>query len=209
MPLKRDSFPRNAVKDYETVVRNGLRNGDVVLCSGTGVFSTMIQAATDSVWSHAAFVLRLDEIDRVLLLESVEPIGVRCVRLSKYIENYANDGAPYPGGIVVVRHANFEGGVDNAALKKLTQYAIDQFGYPYDKDEIAKIAARILSAKIPFTPKQLNRIAQDEEFICSEYVARCYEEVGLKIEWNQLGFVSPADIAVDPNFELVAVLQNR
>ncbi len=209
MMLKRDVFPRNAVKDYHSVVRSELLTGDIVLCSGTGIFSSMLQAATDSVWSHAALVLRLDEIDRVLLLESVEPVGVRCVRLSKYLENYANDGSPYPGGIVVARHANFGSVVSETARTKLTQYAIDQFGYPYDKDEIAKIAARIVAAKLPFTRKQLSKIAPDKEFICSEYVAMCYEEAGLPIQWNQLGFISPADIAMDPSFELIAVLQKR
>ncbi len=207
MTLKRNAFPRNAVKDYVTEVRPMLRSGDIVLCSGSGIFSTMIQVATGSIWSHVAFVLRLDAIDRVLLLESVEPIGVRCVRLSKYLDDYGNDGKPYPGGIVVVRHADFAAQVDDNALTNLSRYAIDQFGYPYDADEIAKIAARIFAAKLPFTAKQKQRIAPDREFICSEYVVRCYEEAGLDIQWNQAGYVAPADIAEDPSFSLVAVLQ--
>ncbi|MBO0408859.1 hypothetical protein [Aeromonas hydrophila] len=99
--------------------------------------------------------------------------------------------------------------VSTQKLTQLAQYAVDQFGYPYDKDEIAKIAARILASKVPFTKKQMKKIEPDREFICSEYVARCYEQVGLDIQWNQLGFVAPSDFAADKNFDLVAILKQK
>ncbi|MCG9491214.1 hypothetical protein MCL36_01480 [Acinetobacter pittii] len=204
--LKIDKFSKKKPTDYRDI-RSSLQNGDILLCSGNGIFSTMIQQATQSVWSHVAFILRLDAIDRIMLLESVEPIGVRTVRLSKYLEDYTNDGQPYPGGMIVIRHKQFAKLVNKDSLVALTQYAINFFGYPYDNDEIAKIAARILSSKIPFTPKQLKRIEADREFICSEYVAQCYEKVGLTIKWNQLGFIAPSDFAADANFELVTVLK--
>jgi len=207
MKLRKREFPSQAVSDYEPEVRAQLQNGDVLICSGSGLFSAMIRQATRSVWSHVGFIVRLDSIDRVLLLESVEPIGVRTVRLSKYLENYANDGKPYPGGLAIIRHADFEDAAKGSRFERLFQYAVDRFGYPYDKDEIAKIAARIMASKIPFTPKQMKKIKPDEEFICSEYVARCYEKVGIEIEWNEKGFISPADFAADPKFELVAVLK--
>lgn len=186
-----------------------IRNGDVLICSGSGVFSAMIQQATGSVWSHVGVVLRLESINRVMLLESVEPIGVRTVRLSKYLENYANDGEPYPGGLAIIRHKRFEALADKNKLSRLAQFAVDRFGYPYDKDEIARIAARIMASKIPFTRKQRDRIAPDEEYICSEYVAKCYEEFGIKVAWNKKGFIAPSDFAADPDFELVAVLKRR
>lgn len=209
MAIAVDKFPRIPVSDYEKDVRNHLQNGDVLICSGSGIFSSMIQQATGSIWSHVAFVLRLDSIDRVMLLESVEPVGVRTVRLSKYLEDYANDGKPYPGGLAIIRNKNFAANLESKKLVELTQFAVDQFGYPYDKDEIAKIAARILASKVPFTKKQLKKIEPDREFICSEYVARCYEQVGLNVRWNQLGFVAPSDFAADPNFDLVAVLKQK
>ncbi len=208
MSIAVDSFPAAAPADYGSV-RAGLRNGDVLICSGSGIFSAMIQQATGSVWSHVGFILRLDAIDRVMLLESVEPIGVRTVRLSKYLDNYANNGKPYPGGLAVIRHRRFATEVGAARLSTLVQYAVDRFGYPYDKDEIAKIAARIMASKIPFTPRQRRRIRADEEFICSEYVARCYEQVGIEVKWNRRGFIAPSDFAADPEFDLVAVLQAR
>lgn len=209
MPLSTKKFPSDQVSDYHTTLRGELKNGDVLICSGSGVFSAMIQRATGSIWSHVGFVLKLDTIDRVMLLESVEPIGVRTVRLSKYLVNYANNDKAYPGGLAVIRHKEFEKKVGMKKLKKLAQYAVDQFGYPYDKDEIAKIAARIMASKVPFTKKQMKKIAPDNEFICSEYVARCYEKVGLNVKWNKKGFVAPSDFAVDPNFELLAVVKKK
>jgi cell wall-associated NlpC family hydrolase len=208
MSIAVDKFPEESVSVYEEI-RGNLQNGDVLICSGTGIFSSMIQQATESVWSHVAFILRLDSIDRIMLLESVEPIGVRTVRLSKYLTNYENNGKPYPGGMAIIRNNRFEKSVDAERLTELAQYAIDYFGYPYDIDEIGKIAARILASKVPFTPKQLRRIEPDREFICSEYVARCYQQVGIYIRWNKLGFVAPADFASDPDFNLVAVLKRR
>lgn len=209
MRVDRDKFPSQRVDDYHRSVRRQLKNGDVLLCSGSGIFSGMIQAATKSVWSHVGFILRLDSIDRVMLLESVEPIGVRTVRLSKYLDNYANDGKPYPGGLTVIRHKHFNAPEDSKEISKLAQVAVDKFGYPYDKDEIAKIAGRIMASVVPFTRKQMKKIEPDEEFICSEYVDRCYQSVGLQVQWDQKGFISPADFASDPNFDLVAVLREK
>lgn len=206
IPMKR--FPNHAYVTYRSL-RKQIKNGDVLLCSGSGYFSIMIQKATGSIWSHVAFIIRLDEIDRVMLLESVEPIGVRTVRLSKYLRDYDSKGHAYPGGLAVIRHKQFDATVNQAGLKVLAKYAVDQFGYPYDKDEIAKIAARILKGKLPYGPKELEKIKPDREFICSEYVDRCYQQVGLEVKWNKLGFVAPADFAKDKNFSLIGVIKKK
>lgn len=206
MPLNQTKFPEDSPVDYATL-RPHLRDGDILICSGRGLFSTMIQQATNSIWSHVGLILRLETLDRVMLLESVEPAGVRTVRLSKYLTGYADD-APYQGGLAVIRHQAFTQRADPAALQTLARYAVDQFGHPYDKHDIARIAARIMSARVPFTREQQNRIKRNQEYICSEYVARCYETVGIHVPWNRKGFIAPADFAADPQFNLVSVLQS-
>lgn len=205
--LKANRFPSKRPTSYEEL-RPTLQPGDVLICSWTGVFSTMIQRATGSVWSHVGFILRLDAIDRVMLLESVEPVGVRTVRLSKYLTDY-KDGKPYPGGIAVIRHRDFERKANKKGLATLAKFAVDQFGYPYDNEDIAKIAARILASKVPFSATERERIEPNQEYICSEYVARCYETIGLKVKWDKRGFVAPADFARDERFELVGVMRGR
>lgn len=206
MPLKRDKFPTQKVTPYATL-RNVIRNGDILLCSGSGIFSTMIQAATKSVWSHVGFILRLDNVDRVMLLESVESIGVRTVRLSKYLNDYDAKGNGYPGGIVVIRHKRFDEIANPAKFNRLAQYGVDQFGYPYDSRQITTIAARIMASKVPFTRKQRNRIEENKAFICSEYVARCFEYASFDVTWHTLGFITPAEFAMADTFELVGVLK--
>jgi len=202
------TFPTIPVVPYKDA-RDLLRDGDVLLCSGSGTFSSMIQAATNSPWSHVGLIIRLDGLGLVMLLESVEPIGVRTVRLSKYLTDYDGQFNQYPGGMVVLRHKGFADIVTPVWLKEGTRIAIDQFGRPYDKAAIARIAGRIMASRIPFGPEQLAKIEQDNDFICSEYVGMFFEHLGLPILWNRMGFLAPADFAEDDNFELVCVLKPK
>lgn len=163
-------FPRNQVENYESF-RPNIESGDLLLCSGSKAFSRIIQAGTKSVWSHVGFVMRLDAIDRVMVLESVESVGVRTVPLRKYLTDYDNSmGNPYPGGMVIARHKDFAAKADTMKLNKLGQFAVDLFGYPYDTEEIARIAARIAASYIPFTNKDKKALKRNREYICSEYV---------------------------------------
>ena len=187
-----------------------IHTGDLLLCSGSGWFSKMIQAATASRWSHVALVLRLDAFDRIMLLESVEPIGVRTVPLKQYLENYDQKGNRYPGEMQIMRHRDFEARVHEERFAALGRFAVDCFGYPYDGQQIAEIAARIT----------LNRMAPDimdqfppplqtdapQAYICSEYVAACYAQIGLKIPAGTFGFTAPADFAQHQAIELIKTL---
>jgi hypothetical protein len=215
LPIK--TFPKKKVVDYKKF-RDEIRSGDLLLCSGSAWFSKMIQKSTKSVWSHVGFVMRLERIDRVMVLESVESQGVRTVPLSKYLKDYDNEGHPYPGGLVLARHKgfkhkDFEGKVAEKKLQKFAEFAVDLFGYPYDKDEIAKIAIRIATSWLPFSKKkELERIKElkrDREYICSEYVWECYKHIGIPIAHDPKGFVAPADFARNENVSLMGVLKKK
>ena len=78
-----------------------------MLCSGSGVISHMIQAATGSAWSHVELVMGLDAIDQVMALDSVEPLDLRTVPLRKYLGDYDSRGNSYPGGIAIANHKDF------------------------------------------------------------------------------------------------------
>jgi len=208
MAISVKSFPRNQPIRYDTF-RQQIRTGDILLCSGSAWFSKMIQGATDSIWSHVGFVMRLDAIDRVMVLESVEPLGVRTVPLRKYVEDYDSEGNPYPGGLVLARHQSFQTRAQTKALTRFGQFAVDLFGYPYDTDEIAKIAARIMASKIPFSAKDKKALTPDREYICSEYAYECYRSIGIEIDYDPRGFVAPADFARTREVSLVAVLQGK
>ena len=194
-------FPRMRIKNYQDV-RGDLRSGDLLLCSGQAVFSKVIQKATGSDWSHVGFLYWLPSIDRLMVMESVESVGVRTVPLSKYFSDYGNDSKPYTGKLLIARHEGFDSATP-AALQRLGQFAAEYFSYPYDGDEIARISARILKGTLGFTN---NVVKRDKEFICSEYVWECYKAVGIKIPYDRRGFIAPKDFAVDKNVEPIARL---
>ena len=189
MAISINSFPALPVLDYNTA-RNHIRSGDILLCSGSSLFSTLIQKASHSVWSHIAFIIRLDAIERLMVLESVESIGVRTVPLRSYVSNYNATGKGYPGKILIARHDKFNPG----NIGQLSRYAVDLFGYPYNKEEVLRIAARIGMKAFGFTSHD-KIIESQQAFICSEYAYECYRSVGITIDYDPEGFVTPADFA--------------
>ena len=208
MTIASKKFPAGSAVNYDKF-RESIEPGDILLCSGSGWFSKMIQKGTKSAWSHVGFVMRLEEIDRVMVLESVEPLGVRTVPLSKYLEDYDSKGNAYPGGLILARHKDFAKKATEAKMKKFGQFAVELFGYPYDKDEIAKIATRIASSYLPFSAKEKKDLKPDREFICSEYAYECYKSVGIKIGHDRRGFVAPADFAKAKEVTLQAILKEK
>ncbi|MBK9162160.1 MAG: hypothetical protein IPM27_11545 [Nitrosomonadales bacterium] len=55
------------VVDYHDI-RDELRNGDLLFCSGNKPVSRAVQAVTNSPYSHVALVVRMLSVDRILLL---------------------------------------------------------------------------------------------------------------------------------------------
>ena len=205
MPLTPHTFPSAAALPYDHAMRARLQTGDLLLCSGSGVFSELIQHATDSPWSHVALIVRLDAIDRILLFESVETYGVRTVPLSRYLTDY-EQGRPYPGGLAVVRHRTFARESTAQSLQRMLQFAVDQFGSAYNRQEIVRIAARILGNSLHAGAGQTKE-ASLKEFICSEYVAACFAQAGVTMNAGERGYVTPADFADPQSVELIGVLQ--
>ena len=196
MPIPVASFPTQAPVRYANV-RSSLQAGDLLLCSGTGKFSRAIRKFTQSIWSHVGFIMPLQAINRIMLLESVESVGVRTVPLSKYVNDYDNKGRRYPGSLVVARHSSF-GSVNQQQLLGFSQFAVDKLGCPYDNDEILKIGIRLAIGG--------RKSKRDKEYICSEYVHECYASVGIHIPYNRKRFIAPADFARAADVTLHAVV---
>jgi hypothetical protein len=185
-------------------VRDFVREGDLLLCSATDRFSRVIRWATRSPWSHVAIAFPLREIGRVMVLECVENLGVRAVPLSQFISRTSSGVAPYPGKILLARHCGLAARRNPHPMKAMAQFAFGRLGARFSRMEIAKIILRILAGRLG---RRLPPVLEaDDEFICSEYVARCYGEVGIRFAWDGLGFIAPADIARDPEVEPVAVI---
>lgn len=186
-------------------LRDTLRDGDIVLCQGRDPFSKLIQWSTRSPWSHVGMVFRVDSVDRVIIIEAVEKIGVRAVALSDFVSRDSEGTHPYPGKILVVRHREFKGDATDPRVLELAKFAFSRLGCKFAPRKIFKIALRIIDARLLGNRKTPRMLLSNEEFICSEFVAGAYAKAGLTIPWDGLGFVAPCDIANDEN--LLPVVQ--
>ncbi|VEB35806.1 YiiX/YebB-like N1pC/P60 family cysteine hydrolase [Legionella cherrii] len=200
-----DSFPREDFPNVNTSsydqIRDTLKTGNLLFASGNSLMSSMIKGATNSVWSHIAFIVRLEAIDRIMVMESVETIGVRTVPLSSYVRNYNGSGKGYPGRLMVAGYQDFP----TNSLTNLSKQAVDLLGYPYNTEEILKIAARIGMDAFGFDNTS-PEVTSPHAFICSEYVAICYKSVGITIDYNQDGFIAPADFARSPQVQPISYI---
>lgn len=184
-----ESFPAVPCRQYKSM-RDEIRSGDILLCSGSSIFSSLIQRATNSVWSHVAFLLRVDAIDRIMVLESVESIGVRAVPLSNYLHDYNGTGKGYPGRLMLARHSD----VKEENIYKLSRHATAFLGYPYRQEEIVHIAARLSMHNLGF-PDGVPDCENQRAFICSEYAQACFRSIDVHIDYNPIGFIAPSDFA--------------
>ena len=205
MALDIKTFPTSPFIERSNLSQ-ALRPGDLLFASGSGKFSSLIKWCTGSVWSHVAFLLKVDMLDSMMVMESVENIGVRCVPLDKYLTDYDSKFHPYNGGLVVARHKKITAALrDSKNLETLTRTAVDLLGYPYDGDEIAKIAARIAISTMTREWGEPKELTRDREFICSEFVEECFRSVGVQL--HGAGYITPSDVAATREVDLVAVLQ--
>jgi len=189
--LNKREIARLPVRNYDDV-RRELRSGDLVFCSGSYLFSGLIQRFTRSVWSHVGVVYRDENLQRVFILESETGVGVRLVPISKYLRDYHGRRRPYRGQVVVAR-VNPEPGDDKA--RQAISYGMDLLTKPYDNFEILRIAARIAF--------RIGRRIRDRKFICSELVDECYRAAGVRFVRSD-NYISPQDIWRDPSVKLFA-----
>jgi cell wall-associated NlpC family hydrolase len=179
--LSKPQIRQLPVVPYESV-RDQLRTGDLVFCSGSYLFSRAIQRFTRSVWSHVAIVYRDDTLQRLFVLESETGIGVRLAPVSKYLRDYHGRRRPYRGQIVIAR---VQPEVDVERVHKAISFGMDELTKPYDNSEILRIALRILF--------RVSRRTHDRKYICSELVQECYRQAGVSFKLADR-FVSPQDI---------------
>ena len=188
-------------------IKGRIRDGDLLLCSGTDPFSRLISWSTKSPWTHIAIAYRWPSIGRIMVFESVEKIGVRTVPLTSFITRSSEGQEPYPGKIILARHDQMAERLNGAASARLADFAVDRFGYPFAPMEIVKIGLRILTGGINVkAPKSLG---PKDEFICSEYVGKCLEALDIQIPWDGRGFIAPGDFAAAPEIHALAQFKTR
>ncbi|MHB8527998.1 MAG: hypothetical protein ACYC8V_00620 [Caulobacteraceae bacterium] len=207
MAISDDVLTTLAPEPLERISRK-VRDGDILLCSAHDPFSRLIGWSTKSPWTHVAFAWRWPGLKRIMAFECVQRIGVRTVPLVRFISQTSSGAHPYPGKIVLARHEDFaERKKGMKAMTRLADYAADRIGDRFSNGEVVKIATRIIVGRLD--RRMPRSLGPDDEFICSEYVARCFEAIGIQIQWDGLGFIAPADFALDPKIAAVARFRTR
>ena len=180
-----------------SVARPDLRTGDILLFHSIGLGSLATEYFTNSLWSHAAFIWCIPDVQRVLLLESMDKIGVRVMPMSTRINGNAASPIPFPGKLLVARSDQFPVTPARDKLTAMTQFALDRIGFPYSNQELREIALRLAEGDLGAAPG--GRLDPKNQFICSEYVAKCYDAMGIQLAPDREGFIAPGDIANDPS----------
>jgi hypothetical protein len=180
-PIAKKEIKRLPVQPYEAV-RDDLRSGDLIFCSGSYLFSGLIQRFTGSVWSHVGVIYRDESLRRVFVLESETGIGVRLAPVSKYLRDYHGRNRPYRGQIVIGRVAP---GLSGEQVRNGVSFGMDLLTKPYDNSEILRIAMRILL--------RIGRRTRDRKYICSELVDECFKAAGVNFTRPD-NYISPDDI---------------
>lgn len=181
-----------------------VRDGDILLCSATDPFSRLIGWSTKSPWSHVALAYTWPATGRTLAFECVQQIGVHAVALERFISETSTGRHPYPGRILLARHRRMPAG---EALRRLADFAVDAMGAKFSPLEIARIGARIALGRLQ---RRMPRpLRPNNEFICSEFADGCLKAVDIHIRWDGLGFIAPADFALDPEVDAIAQIQTR
>lgn len=178
-------------------LRGQLKTGDVVLFSGKGLISKGIQWITGSKWSHIGIVLRLDDLDQVVLWESTTlsktkdlisgklVSGVQLVSLSRRLASYKGDVAVRTlGGYTWLPEAD----------KVLADVRKEFEGRPYElsKWELVKSAMDLFCHNKEDT----------SSLFCSELVAEVYQRLHLLSEYKPSNEYTPADFGYDADLKL-------
>jgi hypothetical protein len=171
--------------------KDEIKTGDLLFCDGHYMVSELIKKVSDSRFSHVALMFHWN--DRLLLFESVEDDGVRIVPLSHYLYNYENSGAKYNGTLYAARHKSVSSLIQTDEIKNMLGKAADLLNRSYDKNEIARIVARIGLG--------VGRHTDNDEYTCSEFIEECYKQLKIIFSFENKGFIYPEHIAADPNVQ--------
>lgn len=182
------------------VLRQHVEAGDLLFYAGDDDISMLIREVTKSIWSHIGIIFKIDNLDRILLLESVESFGVRLIPVSRYIkgveeEMEQNDAKPN-ARLVIARHTQ----LSELLVRPLINFGLDQIAQPYDLEEIRRIMQRIRTGE--------GKAIRDRAYMCSELVFECFYAVGIEFQYNSLGFISPQDIWEDQNLKAIAEIEH-
>jgi hypothetical protein len=194
--------------DYQTL-RSTIQNGDLFFCGGNYWFSRVIRFFSGaSAVSHVGIVYWWN--GRLMLLESVEPNGVRIVPVSQYVEDYDNSRRPYHGRLYLARDKRLNvapaagaspGATRNPDVEEILKAAASKLNKPFSMRDTIAFFIQGVSGRL--------RNRRNDEYLCSEFVAYCFKHVGHGFADDGRGFVAPEHIAASADVEALVEIQRN
>jgi len=190
-------------KDKETnlqnynKIRSEMKTGDLLFFSGDHWLSSLIRWRSRSAWSHVGVVIRIEEMGRLFLIESVLGFGVRMVPMSNVFEDYIGNKKPYIGRVAWARWHSVIC-EDEEKLRKIKEFCLDNLTKQYDNWEYFRIAWRTLLGS--------KELFHDEKFTCSELIWEAYKYAGIELPKERGYFISPGAFWRQNDVEMKAVL---
>jgi len=154
--------------------RDNLDTGDIVLYSGSGPFSRLIQFGCMSKWSHVGMVVRSNELGVVLVYQSTTIDKVKDyldgeLKNGVQINQLSESIATYSGDVAVRRLQDYERTPE--VLQALNSLRIEYRDRPYEADKMELI-------KAAYDGAFGKNIPDVSTLFCSELVAECLKVMG-------------------------------
>ena len=178
-------------------IRDKLKTGDLVLFSGKSPIGQFIKLFSNSKWSHIGMVLKVDEVDMLLLWESTTinntpdaftrkiTSGVQTTVLSERLDNF--------DGEVAVRFLQGDLSPESKlALKKLRDHLR---GRPYEQSKVELVNSLMDMIGIEENKEDFSSV------FCSELIAEGLQVMGVMSTDAPANEFTPRDFGEDGNVD--------
>ncbi len=192
-----EMFPKKGIQEirrnYEAL-RDDLQTGDLIFLSGNHWLSNLIRQRSKGAWSHVGIVVRIEEINRVFLVESIIEVGVRMIPMSFVVKDYDGHKNPYNGRVAWARINDLPS--DKALTIK--EFVLDNLSKQYDRKEYWRVLWRTIAGK--------EKIFHDDKYSCAEYVYEAFKRAGIYLKYDRGDFISPVGIWKNENIEMMGMI---
>lgn len=190
-------FPKKGIyeirRNYE-ILRNELQTGDLIFLSGNHWLSELIRIRSKGAWSHVGVVVKIEEINRVFLVESIIEVGVRMIPMSFVIKDYDGHKRPYNGRVAWARVEDLP--TDKSLIIK--EFALDNLSKQYDRKEYWRVLWRTVAGK--------KKVFNDDKYSCAEYIHEAFKRAGIYLKYDRGDFISPAAIWNNERVEMKGII---
>ena len=174
-----------------------IQDGDILLCKGRGLISSLIRWGTGSVYSHVALIA---SANLGLIVEAVPEGGVRAISIQNYKTPYDLYRVKDPNSfkvteVVACLIRTLAGKYDFKSTLRLGWELVLR------RLKLVKLAA----LKVTQQKEAADTLQKDQDYFCSELCYEAFKAGGLDIV-PQIGdgdTASPGDIAGSPLIEKV------